>query len=131
VNINNNKFNTLAAIFITLFVIAFIITLFPKAYLWLFAPDFQEDSALTSFMIQTKSLAFIYSIFSLAIQIGCAGWLFVESKKSRSQSWVWSALGLFAGVFAVILWYLKGIYEHLSVEKPSQPNALAKLCESC
>lgn len=116
-NIKNNKFNMLAAIFIALFVIALIISLFPKAYLWLFAPGFQENSALTSFTIQTTSLAFIYSILSLAVQIGCAVWLFVESKKGGSQSWVWGALGLFAGVFAVILWYIKGIYDHLSVEK--------------
>lgn len=112
-----NKFNTLAALLIILFIASFISTLFPKAYLWLLAPGMTEQSALNAFTIQTRSLAFIYSVFSLSVHIGCAIWLYIETKKENTPTFVWLVLGLFSGVIAVILWYLKGIYDKLSHQK--------------
>ena len=78
---NKHQANKLAAILIILFIASFITTLFPKAYLWFFAPGIAEHSAITAFSLQTKSFAFIYSVFSLSVHIGCAIWLYIESKK--------------------------------------------------
>lgn len=109
-----NKFNTLAVLLIILFIASFISSLFPNGFLWLFAPGMVEQDTIMAFTVQTNSLALIFSAFSLSVHIGCAIWLFVETKKDSTHAFVWAALGLFSGVVAVILWYLKGIYEELS-----------------
>ena len=113
----SNKFNTLAILLIILFIASFVTTLFPNAYLWLLAPGMTDQSAITAFTTQTKSLAFIYSVLSFSVNIGCATWLYIEAKKESSYAFVWLALGLFSGLISVILWYLKGIHEKLSIEK--------------
>ena len=108
----SGKFNNLALLLLILFVIGLLMSLTIKAG-QIFSPGFQFD-ALT---IQTKMFHTVFYIFQISVFVGSAIWLFIESKKNNQNPWLWSLLGLFAGVLGVILWFLFQIYKLLSKQQ--------------
>ncbi len=110
-NLNSEKADKLAFILVVLFVVTLVIGFIPKAYM-IVAPGLDA----TAFSIQARLISFVYSVLSLSVNVGCAFWLYYEANKCSSVRWVWVALGIFAGVFALILWYLRLIYGHLSTK---------------
>jgi len=71
------------------------------------------STLFSQFSLQTRLLSFVYFFFGISVQIGCAVWLFAEVKKRQGRFLLWSFLGLFTGIMAVILWYLIKIDGHL------------------
>jgi hypothetical protein len=99
------KIEKLAFTLLLLFMVTVCITVLTKAFTIL-APGLTTDSPIYSaFTIQTKVFSTIYSIFRITIPIGSAVWLYISNKGS-STKWLWALLGLFSGVFALILFYI-------------------------
>ena len=73
---------------------------FTTRILELFYPNAQVVSLMN---YQIKLLSFTYFLFTILINIGSAIWLYLEARNTQNSKWLWSTLGLFAGLFGVIL----------------------------
>jgi hypothetical protein len=93
-----------ASIFLILFVMSWLLTLSGLLGRLLYREEFFQISL-------QKSLVYsIYAIFGYAVYIGAAVWLFIEAQKTDGNKWLWATLGLFGGLMAIILWYLRKMY---------------------
>ena len=110
---DTKKIEKLALIFLILFVISIGISFSTKIFWSFLAPGFTDTPAFTSFNIQTNLFSIIYSAFGILIYIGCAIWLHITAKSIKANHWLWTFLGLFSGIFAVILWFLWQIQKRL------------------
>ena len=106
-----DKIEKLVIILLIAFILTTCLTIFTKTHI--FFTGLADTPIYTQFTLQTKFITFIYSVFAFAVPIGSAIWLFKVSKESNSRPWLWTFLGLFAGIFAVILWYLQQILKYL------------------
>ena len=118
---DTNKVEKLALILLILFAVSIGISFFTKVFWWFFAPGFTESQVFTAFNLHTKLFSAIYSAFGILINIGCAIWLYITAKSNDVNRWLWTFLGLFAGIFAVILWFLWQIQIYLQrQDRPSE-----------
>ncbi len=112
-NMDTKKVEKLALILLILFAVSIGISFFTKVFWWVFAPGITESQAFTAFNLHTKLFSAIYSAFGIIISIGCAIWLHITAKSKDANHWLWTFLGLFSGIFAVILWFLWQIQIYL------------------
>lgn len=110
---DTKKVERLALIIVILFTVSIGISFFTKVFWWFFAPAFTKSQAFAAFNLQTKLFSAIYSAFGIIIPIGCAIWLHITAKSNDANHWLWTFLGLFSGIFAVILWFLWQIQIYL------------------
>lgn len=113
-----NKLHMNADRLAALLLVLFAITLAASAAGWLLpvmAPGIADAQGFDGLTIQTKSLALIFTVFSYAVSLGCAVWLFMQATKEGRNPWVWLTLGLLGGgVLAVILWFAVQMQRTLS-----------------
>ncbi len=98
----NTKTDKLIIVLLVLFIISLAVTSTARI-LGMLSP---ASAGFSQFSLQTRLLGFLYFFFGMSVQLGCAVWLFSEVKKRGGRFLLWSFLGLFTGVMAVILWYL-------------------------
>jgi hypothetical protein len=99
--------------FIILLLVLFIISLAVSSTTRIIGLLTPGSALFSQFSLQTRLLSFLYFFFGISVQLGCAVWLFTEVKKRQGRFLLWSFLGLFAGLIAVVLWYLTKIDAHL------------------
>ena len=114
---DTKKFEKLALILLILFAVSIGITFFSKVFLWFFAPGLPESHAFIAFSLHAKILSAIYAVFVSMVSIGCGIWLYITAKANNVNYWIWTFLGLFSGIFAIILWFLWQIYGIVKKEK--------------
>jgi RsiW-degrading membrane proteinase PrsW (M82 family) len=68
-------------------------------------------------VLQSRFTYMVYSVFQYIIYIGASIWLYKEAKTNNNKPWLWALLGLFGGLIAVVLWYLKKIHSLLSAQE--------------
>lgn len=96
-----------ASIFLILFIVSLLFALSKSFGRFFYREEFLQVSTQMSFV------SLIYIIFGHVINIGAAVWLFIEAKKTDSSKGLWATLGLFGGLIAVVLWYLRKIFHVL------------------
>ena len=74
---------------------------------------YQNVQVVRSIHLQIKLLSFTYFLFTILVNIGSAVWLYIEARKTQNSKWLWATLGLFAGLFGVILWFLSEILKEI------------------
>ncbi len=104
--LNPKSIDKVAIVFLILFLVGLLFTL-SKQFANFALP---ENDRFLMVSMQMRFVWWVYAIFGYVIYLGSAVWLFLESKKTESNKWVWAVLGLFGGLMAVILWYLRGLY---------------------
>ncbi len=82
-----------------------------------------ENDRFLMVSMQMRFVWWVYALFGYILYFGSSIWLFIEAKKTESNKWVWAILGLFGGLMAVILWYLRGLYL-LAYNKSNTENNL-------
>ncbi len=116
------NWDRIAGVLLLLFVIAFVFAHTDRALL-VFAPGLFENIETIGYSLLTKSLAFVFSVFSSIVSIGCGVWLYIEAKKENRSKYVWILLGVFGGgVIAVVLWFLIKAYRSIEELKQQTHN---------
>lgn len=85
------------------------------------------SEAIIAYMsIQLKLFSFIFYFFSLSVNIGCSVWLFLCVRKEKKAEWLWASLGLFAGLLAVLLWYITELHNLIKMGKNNEEEVKRK-----
>ena len=108
------KFEKYALTILILVIIGFIATLsgrfFPLMY----------PGMKTQISLYTTTFAGVFMILSYLLRIAIAAWLWTQSKYDNRAKWTWTALGLFGGLWAPVLYFLIPIAEDLRSKKINQ-----------
>ena len=65
-----------------------------------------ENSELAQYRLRTKLLMFGVLFLKSILNVFIAIWLFSKARSQNEKAITWATLGLFFGVFAIILFYL-------------------------
>jgi len=106
ITLNPKQIDKVAIVFLILFLVGLLFTL-TKQFAYYALPG--NDRFLMVSM-QMRFVWWVYALFGYVIYFGSAVWLFIQAKNTDNNKWVWCVLGMFGGLMAVILWYLRGLY---------------------
>lgn len=74
-----------------------------------------QDKELVTLDVTQSLVVALGGVLRFVVNIGMAIWLFGQSKMDRNPPFLWAALGLFFGAMGAVLYFIKQIYDKISV----------------